>query len=74
MVIDHIHNHLDAGSMQFSDGSLELSENVIRAHGTGSLGGVSHVRGEVIDGVVAPVVDKPQVHKSWLGYKGLYRQ
>ncbi len=74
VVVDHIHDHFDTSSVKFSNRGLELPENRGRALSSGSLSRIAHVRGEEVDGVVTPVVDKSKVYKPGLRDQCLNRQ
>ena len=63
VVVDHVEDHLEARAVQRLDHLLELADLLAAVAG----GGVRRVRGEVADGVVAPVVAGAALGQAGLG-------
>src|SRR5580658_3063025 len=57
MVVDHVHDHFNAGIVKTGDHLFELTQRVL------GILGVARVRGEKTDAVVAPVVGQPFFQK-----------
>ena len=66
VVVDNIQDHLNACPVELSNCALELQEHRLRALSPLGLRCVAHVRGEEVDGVVAPVVDKTEIYEPGL--------
>ena len=70
VVVDHIQDHLDPGGVQRLDHLLELGDltaGMPRA-------GIARLRGEEVDGVVAPVVAQPLLQQVTVVEEGVHRQ
>ena len=49
VIVDHVQNHFNSGSVQLANGGLELFEHYLGALRPASLSGITHVGCEVID-------------------------
>ena len=73
-VVEHdVEQHLEPGGVQGVDHGLELGDLPARVSGP-HCGGVAGVRGEVADGVVAPVVGQAAIREKGLGHALVHRE
>ncbi len=70
VVVDHVEDDLDAGRVQRADHPLELADLLPRGPG----GRIGRVRGEVADGVVAPVVPQTAAQQVVLVRELVHRE
>ncbi len=67
VVVDDVEDDLEAGLVQQLHHALELGQHGLRPALARVLGGVGGVRGEEVQGVVAPVVRQPAIQQARLG-------
>src|SRR3954453_378569 len=73
VVEDHVEDDLEPGTVEGVDHPLELGDLTSGAAGT-YRGRVAGVRGEVPDGVVAPVVGEAALDQETLGHALVHRE
>ena len=74
VVVDHIEDHLEPGFVQQLDHALELAQHGTGAAELGLARRIGGVRGEEVEGVVAPVVGEPLLDQALLAHELVDRQ
>ena len=70
VVVDHVEDDLDAGGVQRLDHLLELGDLTAGV----AAAGIARLRGEEVDGVVAPVVAQPLLQQVTVVEEGVHRE
>ena len=74
VVVDDVEDDLEARLVEQLHHALELAQHRLGTLAAVLLGRVGAVRGEEVEGVVAPVVREAVLQQSRLGREGVYRQ
>ena len=74
VVVDDVEDDLESGFVQELHHALELAQDRLRSLAAIGLRGVGAVRGEEVQGVVAPVVGEPVLQQARLGREGVDRE
>ena len=74
VVVDDVEDHLEPGLVQQPHHALELAQDRLGSLPASSSRGVGGVRGEEVQGVVAPVVREAVLEQARLGGEGVDRQ